>query len=67
MRPQKVIRAIITYLLFTLGISLVGISWFIAGTDMPFQNKWIDVIDFLFGVVLLCTAGIRISEDSDQE
>ena len=67
MRPQKVIRAIITYLLFTLGISLVGISWFIAGIDMPFQNKWLDVIVFLFGVVLLCTAGIRISEDSDQE
>ena len=67
MRPQKVIRAIITYLLFTLGISLIGIFWFIAGTDMPFQNKWLDVIVFLFGVVLLCTAGIRISEDSDQE
>lgn len=67
MRPQKVIRAIITYLLFALGITLVGISWFIAGTDMPFQNKWLDVIVFLFGVVLLCTAGIRISEDSDQE
>ena len=67
MRPQKVIRAIITYLLFTLGITLVGISWFIAGTDMPFQNKWLDVTVFLFGVALLCTAGIRISEDSDQE
>ena len=67
MRPQKVIRAIITYLLFTLGITLVGISWFIVSTDMPFQNKWLDVIVFLFGVVLLCTAGIRISEDSDQE
>ena len=67
MRPQKVIRAIITYLLFTLGITLIGISWFIVGTDMPFQNKWLDVTVFLFGVVLLCTAGIRISEDSDQE
>lgn len=67
MRPQKVIRAIITYLLFTLGITLVGISWFIAGTAMPFQNKWLDAVVFLFGVVLLCTAGIRISEDSDQE
>ena len=66
MRPQKVIRAIITYLLFTLGITLVGISWFI-GTDMPFQNKWLDAVVFLFGVILLCTAGIRISEDSDQE
>ena len=67
MRPQKAIRAVITYLLFILGITLVGISWFIVGTDMPFQNKWLDVIVFLFGVVLLCTAGIRISEDSSQE
>ena len=67
MRPQKVIRAIITYLLFTLGTALIGISWFIAGTDMPFQNKWLDAVVFLFGVVLLCIAGIRISEDSDQE
>lgn len=54
-------KHLITYLLMVLGFVLILIAGYVSFSDsLPFTNKWLDVAIFLFGLCLLCLAGIRI-------
>ena len=60
---KQLIQGLITYLLLVLGIALMLMAGYVSFSEsLPFQNQWLDVSIFLFGLFLVCLAGMRISE-----
>ena len=56
-------KHLLTYLLLVLGIVLILIAGYVSFSDsLPFTNQWLDVAVFLFGLCLICLAGMQISE-----
>ena len=60
---KRIIQGLITYLLLVLGIVLMLMAGYVSYSEsLPFKNQWLDVAIFLFGLCLVCLAGIRIGE-----
>ena len=60
---KQLIQGLITYLLLVLGGALMLLAGYVSFSEsLPFQNQWLDVSIFLFGLFLVCLAGMRISE-----
>ena len=60
---KRLFQGLITYLLLVLGVALMLIAGYVSFSEsLPFQNQWLDVSIFLFGLFLICLAGMRISE-----
>ena len=60
---KQLIQGLITYLLLVLGVALMLIAGYVSFSEsLPFKNQWLDVAVFLFGLFLVCLAGMRISE-----
>ena len=56
-------KHLLTYLLLVLGIVLMLIAGYVSFSEsLPFKNQWLDVAVFLFGLCLICLAGILVSE-----
>lgn len=56
-------KHLLTYLLLVLGIVLMLIAGYVSFSEsLPFKNQWLDLSLFLFGLFLICLAGMRISE-----
>lgn len=56
-------KHLLTYLLLVLGSVLMLIAGYVSFSEsLPFKNQWLDVSLFLFGLFLICLAGMRISE-----
>ena len=60
---KQLIQGLITYLLLVLGVALMLLAGYVSFSEsLPFKNQWLDLSLFLFGLFLICLAGIRISE-----
>lgn len=60
---KQLLQGVITYLLLVLGIVLMLVAGYVSYSEsLPFKNQWLDVAIFLFGLCLVCLAGMRISE-----
>ena len=60
---KQLIQGLITYLLLVLGVALMLLAGYVSFSEsLPFKNQWLDLSLFLFGLFLICLAGMRISE-----
>ena len=60
---KRLFQELVTYLLLVLGIALMLIAGYVSFSEsLPFKNQWLDLSLFLFGLFLICLAGMRISE-----